>query len=96
METQNTTHKLQLEQAKNHVEKLKGFYIHFYIYLFFVCVFILLNYISSTSFPWALFPILGWGLGVAGHASETFNWNPFFGKNWEQRKIQEYLDNDLY
>ncbi len=80
--------------AKKRVEKLKGFYIHFTIYLMMVPVFIYLNYISQTGFPWALFPIVGWGIGVTSHASETFNYNPFFGKNWEERKIRELMDKD--
>mgnify|MGYP005823879603 CR=1 FL=1 len=80
--------------ATEYVEKLKGFYIHFTIYLIFVPVFIYLNYTSGSDFPWAIFPIGGWGFGVAGHAAETFNWNPFFGKNWEERKIRELMDDD--
>ncbi len=80
--------------AKKRVEKLKGFYLHLAIYMLFVPVFIYLNYISQAGFPWALFPIVGWGMGVSGHAAETFNYNPFFGKSWEERKIRELMDKD--
>jgi len=80
--------------AKEQVEKLKGFYIHFTIYLIFIPVFIWLNYISNAGFPWAIFPIGGWGFGVMGHAAETFNYNPFFGKDWEERKIRDLMDKD--
>ncbi|MFC7357551.1 2TM domain-containing protein [Jejudonia soesokkakensis] len=82
------------ELAKEHVDKLKGFYVHLTIYLLFVPFFIWLNFKSGTGFPWAIFPIGGWGLGVAGHAAETFNWNPFFGKDWEERKIRELMDKE--
>ncbi|MCH9660186.1 MAG: 2TM domain-containing protein [Bacteroidetes bacterium] len=81
------------ELAKKKVEALKGFYIHFGIYCVMVLVFIYLNVIS-TGFPWALFPIVGWGFGVAGHAMETFNYNPLLGKDWEARKIRELMDKD--
>ena len=81
------------ERAKKHVEELKGFYIHFSIYSIMVFVFIYLNYIS-TSFPWALFPIIGWGAGVWGHAMEVFNYNPFLGKNWDEKKIKELMEKD--
>jgi hypothetical protein len=95
MNTQDTyISEKRFESAKEHVEKLKGFYIHFTIYLIFVPVFIYLNYNSNAGFPWAIFPIGGWGFGVLGHASETFSWNPFFGKNWEERKIRELMDDD--
>ena len=80
--------------AKKQVEKLKGFYIHLAIYIIFIPVLIYLNIISRAGFPWALFPILGWGFGIMGHASETFNYNPFFGRNWEERKIRELMNKD--
>jgi sensor histidine kinase YesM len=80
--------------AKEQVGKIKGFYIHASIYLIFVPIFIGLNYMSNTGFPWAIFPIGGWGFGVISHAAETFNYNPFFGKNWEERKIKQYMDDD--
>lgn len=81
------------QMAKKKVDNLKGFYIHFAIYCLMVPVFIYLNYIS-TDFPWALFPILGWGWGVIGHAAETFGWNPIFNKKWEARKIEELMEDD--
>jgi hypothetical protein len=81
------------ERAKERVEKIKGFYIHFAIYLIMVPVFIYLN-TRSTGFPWAIFPIVGWGFGVAGHAMEAFEYNPFLGKNWEERKIKELMEKD--
>jgi len=80
-------------RAKEHVEKLKGFYIHFAIYLMMLPVFIFLNF-RSTGFPWAIFPIVGWGFGIAGHAMETFDYNPFLGKDWEEKKMKELMDKD--
>lgn len=82
-------------RAQERVEKLKGFYVHFAIYLIFVPIFIYLN-LRSTDFPWALFPIGGWGLGVIGHAMDTFQYNPLLGKDWEERKIREFMDKDDY
>lgn len=78
--------------AKKHVNELKIFYVHLAIYLLCVPLFIYLNYWSSVGFPWALFPVLGWGFGVGSHAAETFNYNPFFGKKWEERKIKEFME----
>ena len=94
METQNSyINDLKYDRAKEYVEKLKGFYAHFVIYLLMMPVFIYLNYIS-TGFPWALFPIIGWGFGIAGHAMETFNYNPLLGKNWEERKMKQFMEED--
>lgn len=83
------------DRAREKVKKLKEFYIHFTIYLIFIPVFIGLN-IFSTSFPWAIFPIAGWGLGVAGHAMETYNYTPFLGKNWEDQKIKDLMEKDNF
>ena len=80
-------------RAKERVEKIKEFYIHFAIYLIMVPVFIWLN-IRSTDFPWAIFPIAGWGFGVLGHASEAFNYNPILGRKWEERKLREFMEKD--
>lgn len=81
--------------AKEKMEKIKGFYVHFTIYCIMVPVFIWLNVISG-SFPWALFPIVGWGLGIAGHASDAFGWSPLFNKSWEERKIRDLMDDDNF
>ena len=80
--------------AKKRVEKLKVFYIHLGIYLLCIPMFIYLNYIVNTGFPWAFFPIIGWGIGVANHASEAFNNSPFLGKNWEEKKIRELMEKE--
>jgi len=82
-------------RAKKKVKEIKGFYVHSSIYLLIVPVFVLLN-LNSTSFPWALFPIVGWGLGVSGHAMEVFNYNPILGKGWEERKLKEFMDEDQF
>tara|TARA_R110002072_G_scaffold16233_1_gene63748 strand:- start:50792 stop:51091 length:300 start_codon:yes stop_codon:yes gene_type:complete len=94
METSQNTTDFRRQEAIEKVERLKGFYTHFTIYLIFVPIFISINYFGGSNFPWAIFPIVGWGIGVAGHATETFGWNPFFGKDWERRKIEEFMEDD--
>lgn len=82
------------KSAKKQVEKLKAFYIHLGMYIIFIPILIYLNVLSSTGVPWALFAILGWGFGIMGHASETFDYNPIFGKNWEERKIRNLMNKE--
>ncbi|GER59091.1 histidine kinase [Patiriisocius marinus] len=84
----------KLELAKERVQKIKGFYVHFAIYLCFIPIFLWLYFQSNADFPWVIFPIGGWGFGVASHASEVFDYNPFFSKDWERRKIRELMDKD--
>lgn len=92
METHNSNAE-RYQKAKQRVEKMKGFYTHLVIYLIFSAFFIFLNF-RSGNFPWAIFPIVGWGLGIMGHATTTFGWNPFFGRQWEERKIKEIMEKD--
>ena len=80
-------------RAQKHVAKLKEFYVHLFIYLIAVPFFIILNLIS-TSFPWSLFPITGWGMGVVFHAVAVFEWNPFFNKSWEERHIKRLMEKE--
>ena len=80
-------------RAKEHVEKLKAFYIHLFMYLVATPFFIGFNLLSGP-FPWAIFPIFGWGIGVLFHAAEVYEWNPFLGQNWEERKIKKLMDRE--
>jgi hypothetical protein len=37
-------------------------------------------------------PLLGWSIGLVGHAIAVFMPQHFFGREWEARKIQERLE----
>lgn len=92
------TQKLYIEdkryaRAKEKVEKIKAFYANLTSYLIVIPVLAIINF-RTGGFPWAIFPALGWGFGLLGHAMEAFGYNPFMGKNWEERKIREFMDED--
>jgi hypothetical protein len=38
--------------------------------------------------------LFGWGIGLAFHAAKVFGFNPLFGKNWEERQIQKFIEKD--
>lgn len=94
----------KLIRAKKQVKELKGFYIHLIVYLI-INIFITTTTIMArmnggetfeeaffnfASFSTALF----WGIGLAFHAAKVFNYNPFFSKDWEQRQINKYVEED--
>ncbi|NVN18628.1 hypothetical protein GUA46_09755 [Muricauda sp. HICW] len=88
--------KEKYNRAKKRVDELKGFYIHLAIYMV-INAFILVNlYIRSDDFwRWEhFFTLIAWGVGVLFHASKTFGFNPLLGKDWEERQIQKYMDED--
>ena len=86
----------KLKRAKKRVDEIKGFYIHFSIYLI-INTFILINLSQHTDNFWQLqhfFTPFLWGLGLGFHAIKTFNWNLLFSKSWEERQIKKYMDKD--
>ncbi|MBL7472608.1 2TM domain-containing protein [Robertkochia sediminum] len=80
-------------RAKERVENLKGFYWNLASYVVVIPFLAWLNY-QTTSFPWVLFPMLGWGFGLAAHGMEAFGYNPIWGKRWEEKKIREIMEQE--
>ncbi|MCH4568542.1 2TM domain-containing protein [Bacillus sp. ES1-5] len=80
-------------RAKKRVENLKAFYIHLAVYILVNLMLFFINISSDSSKLWFLYPLGGWGIGIVIHGLTTF---PFgiFGKEWEERKIKEYMEKD--
>jgi len=82
------------QRAKDRVEALKGFYGNLTAYLIVIPFLVFVNYRWASGFPWSIFPALGWGFGLLAHGLEAYGYNPFLGKNWEERKIRELMERD--
>jgi len=78
------------EKAK----KLKGFYANLTAYLLVIPFLAWINHITSPDFTWVIFPIIGWGIGLAVHGMEVYNYHPFLGKDWEDKKMKEFMDKE--
>lgn len=80
-------------RAKKRVENLKAFYIHLTVYILVNLMLFFINISSDSSKLWFLYPLGGWGIGIVIHGLTPF---PFgiFGKEWEERKIKEYMEKD--
>ncbi len=86
--------------AKKRVNELKGFYWHLAIYVV-VNAFIVVNiYIRDTYdgenfWSWHSFatPIF-WGIGLGFHALNVFGLRLLFGRDWERRKIKQFMDEE--
>lgn len=97
MEDFNTIEQQRFERAKKRVRAVSGFYRHLMVYIL-VNVFLIVVYyvnldpgekfLKFGTFSTAFF----WGIGLAFHALSVFSNNVFFGKDWEERKIQEIMD----
>ena len=57
-----------LEGAADRLFHDRGFLIHFAAYLAVNALLIVINLVSTPGKYWFYWPLLGWGLGIAGHA----------------------------
>jgi len=75
-------------KAKKHVKNIKSFYGNLISYCFVIPLLFFINYNIYWEFKWFLFPMIGWGLGLALHAFSVFG----YGKTWEEQKISQYME----
>ncbi|MGC1205585.1 MAG: 2TM domain-containing protein [Flavobacteriaceae bacterium] len=78
-------------RARNHIEELKGFYYSLISYCLVIPFLIFINYRTSWGFQWFWFPMFGWGLGLIIQGFRVFVNNGAFGRNWEERKIEQFM-----
>ncbi len=83
------------QRAKEKVKELKDFYTNLLTYCLVIPFLAYINY-QTTSFIWVVFPALGWGFGLILHWMHATGYNPFLGKNWEERTIQELMRDDKF
>ncbi len=92
------------ERAEKRVKEMKGFFIHLTVYLLVNTMLTLTVFItgmqSGRAF-WDIFWDFGtfatwffWGIGVVSHAVKVFSFNPFFSKEWEERQIKKFMEED--
>jgi hypothetical protein len=81
-------------KAQKKVEEIKGFYGNLFSYVIIITGLTIVNLATSPEYLWFLYPALGWGLGVAIHAMSVFNYMPFLGSGWEERKVKELLEKE--
>ena len=82
-------------RAKERVGELKKFYGNLTSYVFVIGILAMINYYTNEwRYMWFLWAAFGWGIGLFFHALKTFNLNPFFSRDWEERKIREFMDEE--
>jgi hypothetical protein len=83
-------------RAKKRVKEITGFYWHLGAYVI-VNLFLigLIGFNSGDFWNFGTFSTpFFWGIGLAFHFLGVFGKNFFFGKQWEERKIKEYMEKD--
>ncbi|HEU4495966.1 MAG TPA: 2TM domain-containing protein [Flavobacterium sp.] len=94
METNYEDEKSIYLKAQKKVEDIKAFYGNLSSYIIVIIGLAILNLLTSPSHLWFFYPAVGWGIGVAVHGMSVFNFMPFLGSGWEERKIHELMNKD--
>jgi hypothetical protein len=88
------------ELAYKRVKRIKSFRVHAFVYLL-VNAFIIVSSYSRSELGseiflrWETFSTaLFWGIGLVAHGMSVFGRDLFFGADWEERKIKEFMDKD--
>ncbi|ESU26256.1 hypothetical protein FLJC2902T_27360 [Flavobacterium limnosediminis JC2902] len=90
----NYNERAQYERAQKRVKEIKGFYGNLTAYIVVNIFFVIINLLTSPEHLWFYWPMLGWGIGVVFHGLQVFNAMPFFGKDWEERKMKEFMEEE--
>jgi hypothetical protein len=86
--------------AYKRVKRIKGFYVHLMVYVL-VNIFLICerHYGKSSEneifWRWETFStVVFWGIGLLAHGISVFGKNIFFGHDWEEKKIKEFMDKE--
>jgi hypothetical protein len=72
---QRADRQLEREQAR------RAFTIHAIVYGLVMTGLIILNPTVASEFPWAVFPLVGWGIGLTAHS--------LYGLRWAEKTITD-------
>ncbi len=82
-------HHRSYERARERVQQLKEFYVHLAVYVMVNIVLIAINIITAGH--WFIWPLFGWGIGVAVHAVTVWGVDQWWGSAWEAREIEKLM-----
>ena len=82
-------------RARKHVDELKEFYYSLISYCVVIPFLIFIWYrFTPDTIQWFWFPMFGWGIGLVFQAYKVFVNDGVLGRNWEKRKIDEFMQEE--
>mgnify|MGYP000554310573 CR=1 FL=1 len=81
--------------AMEYVRDIKGFYSHLIKYIVVISLLFIINVSTNSDYLWAVWPMLGWGVGVISHGLNVFEVFNFFGPKWEKERVERRLGRKL-
>jgi cell division protein FtsW (lipid II flippase) len=104
MEIREKSDRSKLVRARRRVAELKGFYTHLMVYIVINTLLVVVKLVGTAYYgetfmgPFWHFSTFGvwlfWGIGLAFHAVKVFSLNPIFGKEWEEKQIQKFIEKE--
>lgn len=93
------TEQIKYDIAKRQIHKIKGFYRHLTVYIIINSFIVILNISNLDSgesyFHWKNFlTLFFWGIGLFIHGFCVFAFPQLLGRDWEERKIKEFMEKD--
>lgn len=89
--SENKTAEALEREARKRVRALRDFYSHAATYAAVNVLLVVINLMQGSGYFWAIWPILGWGIGLVSHAISVYGTSGIGGKEWEERKVREYI-----
>jgi len=78
-------------EARKRVEEKKGFFNHLAVYIIVNILLVLIwAFPAGGGFPWFIFPLGGWGIGILFHFLGVFVFSR--QTDWERRAIEKEVE----
>ena len=95
----NYYEKERYQRAKKRVKQITGFYSHLLVYVVINLIVVVINIQQlkegESYFQWGnFFTLIFWGIGLFAHGLSVFMPTMVLGKNWEERKIKEFMEKE--
>jgi Na+(H+)/acetate symporter ActP len=78
------------KKARERVEEKKGFFTHLIVYVLVNILLVIIWWLTGADYPWFLFPLGGWGIGLIFHFLGVFVFSKQTG--WERREVEKEAD----
>ena len=79
------------KKAKKKVKEKKEFLQHLAVFAIVMPFLFAINMLTSPFHYWFVYPLLGWGVGLAIHGITVFGFEGHLYKKWEEQEIEKEL-----
>ena len=82
----------QRQQAIRRIRAKREFRVHLTVYLAVNALLVLIWAMTSAAYFWPVWPLLGWGIGVAVHAVSVYGGSPEISEAQIDRELQSRFE----